>query len=260
MTQYDQLTMPFQSRPALGRLDFVVSGCNRDAVALIDAYPHWGTQGKSGQNGHGQDAHGQDGGGIGVILVGDEKCGKTHLCHVWGERTGAIWLTADDFQPVDSVAPWVGKIENSGLSPVCVIVDDCHLIDNHEQVFNLYNRMVDLGGKLLLTGADTPQTWGITVPDLLSRLSTMALARIANPDDMMLGMLLVKLFNDRQLQVPADVILYVVKRLPRTYDSIADFVNHADAQGLQDRRSITVPLVRAVLDKMETQTGTGGHL
>ena len=237
MTEYDQLTMPFDARPALGRLDFVVSACNRDAVALIDTYPNWDS--------------------VGIILVGAEKCGKTHLCHVWGERTGAIWLTRDDFIPVDGVAPWVEKIENSAPSDpqpeLCVIVDDCHTVGEHEQLFNLYNRLLDLGGKLLLTATDTPKTWGITVPDLLSRLSTMALARIASPDDMMLGMLLVKLFNDRQLQVPADVILYVLKRLPRTYDSIADFVAHADAQGLQDKRSITVPLARAVIDRMQNR-------
>ena len=75
----------------------------------------------------------------------------------------------------------------------------------------MYNRIAELGGKLLLTATDSPKTWGVTVPDLLSRLSTMALARIENPDDMMLGMLLVKLFNDRQLQVPGDVIMYVLK-------------------------------------------------
>ena len=249
MNQFDQLTIPFESRPALGRLDFVVSHCNRDAVALIDAYPNWG------------DA---DYDGVGVILVGDEKCGKTHLCHVWGERTGALWLGADDFRLLDGdgdgVAPWVEKIEKSSLTPLCVIVDDCHTIDAHEQLFNLYNRMVDVGGRLLLTGTDIPQSWGITVPDLLSRLSTMPLASIASPDDMMLGMLLVKLFNDRQLQVPADVILYVLKRLPRTYDSIADFVTHADALALHDGRSITVPLARRVLDTMQSGAHTGGQV
>ena len=235
MTQYDQLTMPFETRPALGRLDFVVSTCNRDAVALIDTYPNW--QGTEGDN-------------VGVILVGDEQCGKTHLCHVWGERTNAIWLTAQDFQTHNAVAPWVEKIENATQSPICVIVDDCHAVPEHEQLFNLYNRMQDLGGKMLLTGIDSPKTWGITVPDLLSRLSTMALAAIDSPDDMMLGMLLVKLFNDRQLQVPADVMMYVIKNLPRTYDSIGAFVSHADALALQEKRSITVPLARTVLDKM----------
>ena len=244
ITNYDQLTMPFESRPALGRLDFVVSGCNRDAVALIDTYPHWD--------------------GVGVILVGNEKCGKTHLCHVWGEKTDAIWLTRDDFRVQDGVAPWVEKIEN-GVEKIekpnpCVIVDDCHHITEHEQLFNLYNRMQDVGGKLLLTATDAPKSWGITVPDLLSRLSTMALANIDSPDDMMLGMLLVKLFNDRQLQVSSDVILYVLKHLPRTYDSISAFVSHADAMALQEKRSITVPLARAVLENMGDDTTTGGTL
>ena len=41
MSGRDQFTFSFEHRPALSGEDFLVSGCNRDAVAWLDRWPDW---------------------------------------------------------------------------------------------------------------------------------------------------------------------------------------------------------------------------
>ena len=116
MSDYEQMTIPFESRPALGRLDFVVSNCNREAVELIDAYPNWDS--------------------VGVILVGDDNSGKTHLCHVWAERTNALWLTANDFDDTSGVPLWVGLLEKH-TETLCVVIDDVQKVNQLMNKFSI---------------------------------------------------------------------------------------------------------------------------
>lgn len=229
-----QLALEFGVRPAQGRLDFVVSACNRDAVALVDSYPHW------------------QGGGI--VLVGDTLCGKTHLCHVLSAQTPVLWLSHADF--ADGLhSAWADKhAEYAPNLPVgktpCVIIEDAHAIPDFEQLFHAYNAVVNGGGHVVLTARDYPKYWGIGIADVVSRLQALATVVIAPPDDATIVMMMVKLFNDRQVQVAPDVMMYAVKRLPRQYASVVAFVEQADAFAIAERRPITIPLAKQVLDRL----------
>lgn len=246
---YTQLTLDFECRTAQGRADFVVSDCNRRAVNVIDRYPNWQ--------------------GAGVVLVGDEHCGKTHLCHVWASKTQALWLHPRDFllSKRGGDAPWIEKvgmekvgIENKGGAKVAmqhmpqkigddvprIIVDDAHTIPDFEQLFHLYNWVVNRGGHLLLTARDYPKMWNIGVPDVLSRVQALNTIPIENPDDMMIVLMMVKLFNDRQVRVAPDVLFYIVKRLPRRYNSVVAFVDYADKLAVTLNQPITIPLAKKI--------------
>lgn len=255
-----QLTLSFDRRQAQGRADFVVSDCNRMAVDFIDNYPQWN--------------------GTGVVIVGAEQCGKTHLCHVWASKTNAIWLTADDFvTPIGGGnAPWVAKIEqgikqeveqgqgnsltahdatqltsstpSTDSVPLCVIIDNAHCVPDFEQLFHVYNCIAHAHGHVMMTARDYPKMWGVQLPDMMSRLNSMTIVSIDNPDDMMMVLMMVKLFHDRQVRVSSDVLLYAVKRLPRRYDSVVTFVHHTDHLALNLNRPITIPLVKQILQTM----------
>jgi len=83
--------------------------------------------------------------------------------------------------------------------------------------------------------------------DLSSRLRTAPSVEISGPDDTLLAAILVKLFADRQITIDHAVLDYVVPRIERSFAALQTFVAAADKKALEDKRRITVPLARAVL-------------
>ena len=69
-----QLTFDLPVRTALGQEDFVVSEANAEAVALCEPGVRW-PGGK-------------------LALAGPEASGKSHLAHVWAERSDGIVVAA----------------------------------------------------------------------------------------------------------------------------------------------------------------------
>ncbi|MCW5774147.1 MAG: DNA replication protein [Rhodospirillaceae bacterium] len=213
-----QLVLDLAHRPALGRGDFLVAPSNAAAVAWIDRWPDWP--------------------GPGLALHGPAGAGKSHLAAVWRARSDAVVVT-----PADLAA---GRIE----AMHCVIEEgETAFADpgRAEAVFHLYNRLAARGGHLLLTGRQPPSRWPVSLADLGSRLRVLPAVEIGAPDDTMLAGLFVKLFGDRQLVVPGELILYLVSRIERSCAAVARTVEILDRASLAERRPITLPLARQVL-------------
>ena len=85
MTKPQQLLLDLPHRPALGRDDFLVTGSNSAAVALIDDWPQWPSHA--------------------AILVGPRGSGKSHLSNVWQQASNAKVLGSADLtsETVDSM-------------------------------------------------------------------------------------------------------------------------------------------------------------
>ncbi len=85
--------------------------------------------------------------------------------------------------------------------------------------------------------------------DLASRLNAAPQAGIGAPDDALIAAVLVKQFADRQLKVDAEVISFMLTRMERSFEAARVMVAAIDALALEQRRNITVPLVRQVLEQ-----------
>ena len=213
-----QLVLDLPHRPATGRGDFLVAPSNAAAVAWIDRWPDWP--------------------GPGLALYGPGGSGKSHLAAVWQARSGAAMVTA--------AALGAGRIE----ARHCVFEEgEAALGDPRaaEALFHLYNRIAVQRGHLLLTGLEPPARWPVPLADLGSRLRALPAVEIKPPDDEMLSGLFAKLFRDRQLAVPGEVILYLVQRMERSCAAVAQVVETLDRASLAERRPITLPFARAAL-------------
>lgn len=212
-----QLVLDLPHRAALGREDFLVAPSNEAAVAWIDRWPAWP--------------------GPGLALYGPAGSGKSHLAAVWQARSGAVVLSA-------------GALGTRVETRSCVYEEgEAHLFapGAAEALFHLYNRIAEGGGHILLVGRTPPARWPVALPDLRSRLNALPTAEIKGPDDAMLAGLLAKLFRDRQLAVPGEVILYIVQRIERSCAAVARAAEVLDRASLAERRPITLPLARAAL-------------
>ncbi|MEE2945641.1 MAG: DnaA/Hda family protein [Pseudomonadota bacterium] len=209
----EQLSLDLPVRPALGRDDFFVSDANAMAVALVENWPNWN--------------------GGKLVITGPAGSGKTHLVHVWANQSGGAILDATDLESADipSLASGSVAVEN-----VQAIAENGPAQD---ALFHLHNLTLAEGNTLLLTGTQDPKHWGLTLPDLKSRMQGTMTATLSDPDDMLLSVLLAKLFNDRQLVPTPDTIPFLVKQIDRSYAAARALVEDLDRASLSEKKPIT---------------------
>ncbi|MDF1707445.1 MAG: DnaA/Hda family protein [Paracoccaceae bacterium] len=217
-----QLSFDLPVRAALGREDFFVAPANAMAVALIEGWRDWP--------------------GRKLVLEGPKGAGKTHLAHVWAQAAGARIVKARALAGAD--------IPDLASGPVAV--EDVPLIAGdtaaENALFHLHNLTLAEGHSLLLT-ADRPAAhWGLTLPDLASRMQGTQATRLEAPDDRLLTALLAKLFADRQLIPTPDTIPYLVTRMDRSFDSARQLVAALDAAALAQGRPINRKLAADVME------------
>ncbi len=213
-----QLVLDLPHRAAFERGDFLVAPSNAAAVAWIDRWPDWPAPG--------------------LALFGPAGSGKSHLAAVWRARSAAAVVSARALAE--------GRVEARS----CVFEEGERALSDPaaaEALFHLYNRIAAARGHVLLTGALPPARWAVALADLGSRLKALAAVEIKPPDDAMLFSLFAKLFRDRQLSVPGEVILYLIQRIERSCAAVARAVETLDRASLAERRPITLPLARQAL-------------
>ena len=215
-----QLAFDLPSTEAMTREDFFAAPSNAQALQSIGDWRAWP--------------------GRKLLLIGPEGAGKTHLARIWAAETGGLILSARALAEADLAATTASH----------VVVEDADRIGTAEAaLFHLHN-LVTRGGALLVTARTAPRDWGLTLPDLLSRMQAAPVARLESPDDALLSAVLVKLFADRQVAVAANLIPYLVDRMPRTIGAARTLVAALDATALAAGRPITRALAAELLDSL----------
>ena len=218
----EQLGFDLPARAALGRDDFFVSDANAMALALVDSWPNWA--------------------GNKLAIIGPEGSGKTHLAHVWAAQSGA--------RIVDAASLTKDAVPDLAQTPIAVenvpaIAEDAAAQD---ALFHLHNLTLAEGHSLLVTGIAEPKHWGLTLPDLKSRLEGTTTAVLKEPDDALLSILLAKLFVDRQLTPNTDTIAYMVKHMDRSFAEARRLVRDIDQASLAKKRKVSRALAAEVMN------------
>ena len=76
------------------------------------------------------------------------------------------------------------------------------------------------------------------------------LARLAPPDDTLLAAVLLKLFQDRQINPPPALIEWLLKRIPRSFAAARRIVAEIDSRALAEKRPIGQGLAREALNSV----------
>lgn len=217
-----QLAFDLPARESFRRDEFFVSSTNALALAALD---------------------GGDWPGGRLVLAGPQGSGKTHMARMWAAEQSAAVTDGAALAETD-----VAALAAAGR----VVVEDAEAVAGNraaeEALFHLHN-LVCPAGRLLLTARAPVRDWGLGLADLESRLAAAPVAALALPDDALLAAVLVKLFADRQVEVPAPLIPWLVRRMERTIGAARALVAALDALALAEGRPITRRLAAEVLDK-----------
>jgi hypothetical protein len=146
------------------------------------------------------------------------------------------------------------KSGRSLLGRVFVRKTGGRLFDNaedhdEEALFHAWNEAQQSRRPLLIV-ADSPLPfWRVELPDLRSRLSATPHVAIGDPDDRLIGDLVVKLLGDRGIAVPPEVPAFIVPRIERSYVAVQQVVAALDRAALSHHRRMTVTMARRALSE-----------
>jgi chromosomal replication initiation ATPase DnaA len=219
-----QIPLDFPVEAEFRAADLVITPANASAARFLDSWPAWP--------------------GHAAILTGPPGSGKSHMAHVWAARAGARFLPARGLT-LDNVALIAsGPLLLEDVAPGAV---------DETALFHCLNASRAAGVHCLLTSRLPPGDWAIATPDLASRLRAAHLAELGAPDDHLLSAVLVKLFADRQLQAPPDVVAYVVRRMERSLAAAQAVAQAIDRLSLARRQAPTRAIAAAALDELGMQ-------
>jgi len=206
-----QLILPIELGSRMTRDDFIVAPSNQHALAFLDAWPEWPAPA--------------------AALYGPSASGKTHLARIWAVRANATVTDARELS-----GPIAGP----------AVVENCDSEWNHVHEPALF-AMLERGAPLLLTGRGAPATWPVSLLDLASRFRALLGFQLGSTDEALLMALAVKLFADRQVQVPEVVVTELVQQLERSPAAIRDFIAKADREAMSRQKPINLQLIRGLM-------------
>jgi len=179
-----------------------------------------------------------------IYLWGASGSGRSHLLrgvlHALAAAGRNVCLYPTGMKPlVDHPAVVVG-------------VDDVEHLEDQAQInlFNIFNNLRDSGGILVVTGDRPPAQLGLR-PELLTRLAWGLVYEVHALSETDLRAAVVDYAAARGFMLPSEVLDYLLVRVPRDLSSLRALVDTLDRVSLEQKRAVTVPLAREVLQAMQ---------
>ena len=208
----------------------VVSEANRDAARLLTEWRAW----PSGA----------------LALTGPTGSGKTHLALAWAVETGARQVTPRA-APEDAAAIFR---EAGGR----LFIDEADAEPNEAMLWRVLDLARTEGGAVLLAAANAPSQWPATIPDLRSRLASLAVARLGEPDEALMEVVLRRICREQFIQLSDDATRYVARRLPRTFAAARAWASALDAGLTKGAKPVGLASAKRALARTQADWGEGG--
>ncbi|MBM3468887.1 MAG: hypothetical protein FJX71_05595 [Alphaproteobacteria bacterium] len=233
MTRPPQLLLNLPLQPNYSENDLIVSSHNWEAHQWIQRWPNWTMRM--------------------VALYGHHGCGKTHLAHIWQEKSHALFIKSSDikyFTPLDIIQ----RAQAFIFDDIDIFFqNDESLSGNSKEdwMFHFYNLAKEKEIDLLFCSLQPPTHWNVKLPDLKSRLATILSVEILSPDEEALEAILFKLCSEMGMSLTEEVKDYILRRIERSFESVQAFVKMLNTYTLSTHRQLTLGLVREALNDKE---------
>ena len=181
-----------------------------------------------------------------IYLWSASAAGKTHLlqavCH---QHPHAIYL------PLMESKHWSPDIFEGLEQYAVVCLDDVQAIAGarvwETGLFNLFNRVREIKGRLLVTANCSPASLPIQLADLASRLSWGVSLRLNELSDEQKVKALSMRAQARGFNMTEEAASYLLKHCPRDLHSLFAILDKLDDASLQAQRRISIPFIKQCL-------------
>ncbi len=185
-----------------------------------------------------------------LYLFGASGSGKSHLLYAACVQAQELGLTSQ-LLALDDFRQYSPRLFDGLEQLDLVCLDNIQAIagDSHWQValFDLYNRMVEQGKKLIIVADEAPTQLGISLPDLVSRLQACTSFQLRLLSDEDKQKLLQQKARLRGIELPDEVARFLFNRQQRDLRGLVDILDKLDKASMVHQRKLTIPFVKDVL-------------
>ena len=218
MRDLNQLILEFDYKQNFQEDDYYVSESNKNIFSLLNNWPKWE---KNFLN-----------------VSGEKFSGKSHLMNIFLKRFKGIKLESN-------------KIKNDDLKLVKinenVVLENLDKNVDENLIYSLFN-IIDQDNKFIIVTSIKPIVEiDFSLKDLKSRTKNFLLESIKNPDDDLMFAIILKNLSDRQITLDKKLIVYIIKRIERSYRKIFDFIYKIDRLSLKKKKSIDFKVIKEAL-------------
>jgi chromosomal replication initiation ATPase DnaA len=199
--------------------DFYVSTNNFSAYKLIESWPQWSSRY--------------------VNIFGPSGCGKTHLANIFKKKINSFFIKASELN--NSSLPLIKLKE-------CLIIDDYKNNIDEKLFYSVLNQSHQSNQYVIVNSLKPIKLLKIELNDLKSRFDNFIDIGIDLPTDDLIRVILTKNFSDKQVNIEAKLLEYVLKNIDRSYEDIFDLIDKVDALSLSTGKSININLIKKVLN------------
>lgn len=183
-------------------------------------------------------------------LFGLSGVGKSHLLHASSAYAAQLGKTSVCLSCAELQELSVDVLE--GLEQIDLIcLDDIHLIANNklwqQAIFDLYNRVIEQNHCLLISGEQSANQLGLSLPDLVSRLSWGLTEQVKPLDDDEKILVLQYRASQRGLMLSDEAAKFLLNRLSREMANLLNLLDTLDKASIREQRKITIPFIKEVL-------------
>ena len=186
-----------------------------------------------------------------VLIAGDAGSGKSHLLEAasaaasaGGDAVGFVPMREWCSQRVDAVR----SLGRGGL----LCIDDIDAIAGdrgwEEALLALVEASASRPTRVLVSAGASPSRIPFALADLRSRLSAATVYRLRELDDESRARALRRHASGRGIEIPDDVVGYVLARHRRDMPSLLALLDRLDYHSMAHQRRLTVPFVRGLIE------------
>ena len=185
-----------------------------------------------------------------IYLWGASGSGVSHLLQASCHQASAKGLSAQ-YLPLSDLLDYPPQqlLENlEQLSLVCL--DDLQVIAGNQQwetaLFDLYNRIREAGGHLLLGANCSARELPLQLPDLQSRFGWGPVFLLPEANDEEKIAILQFRASRRGMELGDDVAQYLINRAARGLGELMSCLETLDEASLEAKRKLSIPFVKQV--------------
>ncbi len=186
----------------------------------------------------------------GFYLFGQNGVGKSHLLHASCSLASSLKLNSLCLSLSELTHLSVEVLADlEQIDLICL--DDLHLIAGNPEweqgIFDLYNRVIENNKRIILAGNDSAKNLGISLPDLVSRLTWGHTEQVKSLDDKGKIKAIQMHAKFRGIEMSDDSAKFLLNRLSRDMSSLIESLDVLDKASIRAQRKITIPFIKDVL-------------